>query len=65
MIVDTHSNDDRVYTQMYIQWNANEDSNYMRVGIKYYCISIEFDKFKWDKSNIIEYVGFSRLLIKK
>eukprot|EP01084_Bolivina_argentea_P263165 445311_1 len=67
IIVDTDNNDDIVYTKMYIQWDANEDNNFMRVGFGHILgqniiASVDYDKFKFDTSTPIKYVGFARSL---
>ena len=67
IIVDTDSNDQIVYTKMYIQWNANQHQNFMKIGFGHILgqniiASIDYDKFEFSTTNIIKYVGFARSL---
>ena len=58
---------ERVYTKMYIQWNADSHSNYMRIGFGHnlgqdIIASVKFDAFGFSYEDMIKYAGFARAL---
>eukprot|EP01084_Bolivina_argentea_P206344 352327_1 len=58
---------ERVFTKMYMQWNGDKNKNFMRIGFGHILgldviASVDYNKFKFDTSNIIKYVGFARSL---
>eukprot|EP01083_Nonionella_stella_P301077 1031181_1 len=64
-VVDTDSNDDRVYTEMYIQWDASSLHNFIRIGWGHVfgeriIATMEYDKFKIGSDKPIQYIGFAR-----
>eukprot|EP01084_Bolivina_argentea_P299551 516355_1 len=67
LIVDRNSNNERKYTQMYIQWDKNIDYNYLRVGFgkelgSNIIATVKFDQLGIDSDYFIKYIGFARSL---